>query len=75
MTIEDIRRPGAMRRPMPTHRTSAATPPAIILDRPQGRGPRSPGASDASSVAMATAFGDSPAGSTRGSAIRCASHL
>ncbi len=73
MTIEDVRRPGATRRPMPsrpacgrtTHRTSAAScgphassmTPASILDRPQGRGPRSPEASDASSVAEATAFG------------------
>ena len=51
MTNEDVRRPGATRRAMPKHRSSGATPPEIILGRPQGRGPRPPGASDALSVA------------------------
>jgi len=54
MTTEDDSRPGAPRRSMLPHRTSGATPPAIILDRPQGRGPRSPAALRASTVAGAT---------------------
>ena len=57
MTIADARRPGAARRPMPSHRTSGATPAAAIPDRPLGRGFRAPAASRASTVATATLFG------------------
>ena len=57
MTIRDARRAGGARRAMPSHRSSVTTPPTIIPDRPQGRRSWAPGASNASTVAMATLFG------------------